>query len=217
MKKTSKALLLVLCAVLLVTASVMGTMAYLTSTDTVENTFTVGKVKITMDEADVNEYGEKLNSDGELWQQGEDYADRVKGNEYKLIPSHKYVKDPVIFVHAKSEPCYLFVKLDNKIEAYEAATNTIAAQMGANDWNYIEEDAVWVYKDIVDTSDMTVDQPINLFKTFTIADNAQSIAGWDNISPADTIVTVNAYAIQADGFANAEAAWDVTFGAEANG
>ena len=211
MKKTSKALLLVLCAVLLVTASVMGTMAYLTSTDTVENTFTVGKVKITMDEADVNEYGEKLNSDGELWQQGEDYADRVKGNEYKLIPSHKYVKDPVIFVHAKSEPCYLFVKLDNKIEAYEAATNTIAAQMGANDWNYIEEDAVWVYKDIVDTSDMTVDQPINLFKTFTIADNAQSIAGWDNISPADTIVTVNAYAIQADGFANAEAAWDATF------
>ena len=51
MKTKSKALLLTLCAVLLVAASVMGTMAYLTSTDKVENTFTVGNVKITLDEA----------------------------------------------------------------------------------------------------------------------------------------------------------------------
>ena len=40
MKKTKKALLLSLCAVMLVTASVLGTMAYLTSTDEVVNTFT---------------------------------------------------------------------------------------------------------------------------------------------------------------------------------
>lgn len=59
MKTKSKALLLTLCAVLLVAASVMGTMAYLTSTDKVENTFTVGNVKITLDEA-------KVNTDGTL-------------------------------------------------------------------------------------------------------------------------------------------------------
>ena len=41
MKTRSKALLLTLCAVLLVAASVLGTMAYLTSTDEVTNTFTV--------------------------------------------------------------------------------------------------------------------------------------------------------------------------------
>ena len=46
MKKTKKALLLSLCAVMLVTASVLGTMAYLTSTDEVVNTFTVGNVAI---------------------------------------------------------------------------------------------------------------------------------------------------------------------------
>ncbi len=57
MKKKTKALMLVLCAVLLVTASVLGTMAYLTSTDQVVNTFTVGKVAITLDEAKVNADG----------------------------------------------------------------------------------------------------------------------------------------------------------------
>ena len=54
MKKTKKALLLSLCAVMLVTASVLGTMAYLTSTDEVVNTFTVGNVAITLDETDVD-------------------------------------------------------------------------------------------------------------------------------------------------------------------
>ena len=55
--KKSKAILMALCAVLLVAASVMGTLAYLTSTDTVTNTFTVGNVQIKLDEAKVNEEG----------------------------------------------------------------------------------------------------------------------------------------------------------------
>ena len=51
MKTKSKALLLTLCAVLLVTASVLGTMAFLTSNDEVVNTFSVGSVAIKLDEA----------------------------------------------------------------------------------------------------------------------------------------------------------------------
>ena len=50
MKTKSKALLLTLCAVLLVTASVLGTMAYLTSQDQVVNTFTVGSVAIKLED-----------------------------------------------------------------------------------------------------------------------------------------------------------------------
>ena len=60
MKKTSKALLLTICAVLLVAASVMGTMAYLTSADEVKNTFTVGKVAIKQDEAKVDANGKDV-------------------------------------------------------------------------------------------------------------------------------------------------------------
>ena len=42
-----KPLLTLCCALLLVAAGVFGTLAYLTGTDTVNNTFTVGNVKIT--------------------------------------------------------------------------------------------------------------------------------------------------------------------------
>lgn len=100
MKTKSKALLLTLCAVLLVAASVLGTMAYLTSTDTVENTFTVGNVAIKLDEA-------KANTDGSLVEG----ADRVKGNEYHLLPGHTYTKDPTVTVKAVSEASYVRLKV----------------------------------------------------------------------------------------------------------
>lgn len=99
MKNKSKALLMTLCAVLLVAASVLGTMAYLTSTDEVENTFTVGNVKITLDEA-------KVNADGTP-----NGTDRVKGNEYKLMPGHTYVKDPTVTVKAPSVDSYVRMKV----------------------------------------------------------------------------------------------------------
>lgn len=99
MKTKSKALLMTLCAVLLVAASVLGTMAYLTSTDGVENTFTVGNVKITLDEA-------KVNADGTP-----NGTDRVKGNEYKLMPGHTYVKDPTVTVKAPSVDSYVRMKV----------------------------------------------------------------------------------------------------------
>ena len=57
MKTKSKILLLMLCAVALVAASVLGTLAYLTSQDTVTNTCTVGKVAITRDESKVGARG----------------------------------------------------------------------------------------------------------------------------------------------------------------
>lgn len=95
MKTKSKALLLTLCAVLLVAASVLGTMAYLTSTDTVTNTFTVGKVEITLDETDVT------NPNGP----------RVKANSYKLMPGTTYTKDPTVTVKAGSEESYVRMKV----------------------------------------------------------------------------------------------------------
>ena len=99
MKTKSKALLMTLCAVLLVAASVLGTMAYLTSTDEVENTFTVGNVKITLDEA-------KVNADGTV-----NGNERVKGNEYKLMPGHTYTKDPTVTVKKPSVDSYVRMKV----------------------------------------------------------------------------------------------------------
>ena len=100
MKTKSKALLLTLCAVLLVAASVLGTMAYLTSTDTVTNTFTVGKVEIKLDEAKVNADGIPVEGAG-----------RVMENSYKLMPGTTYTKDPTVTVKAGSEDSYVRMKV----------------------------------------------------------------------------------------------------------
>ena len=83
MKTARKVLVLALCAVLLVSATIMGTMAYLTSTDEVTNTFTVGNVTITLDEAQVN-------TDGTLVT---DATNRTDANKYHLIPGHSYIKE----------------------------------------------------------------------------------------------------------------------------
>ena len=80
MKSKKKVFLTVLCAAALVVASVLGTMAYLTSkTGPVTNTFTVGNVNITLDETDVTPMGVK------------DTDTKVTENSYKLIPGHTYI------------------------------------------------------------------------------------------------------------------------------
>ena len=99
-KTKTKALLMSLCAVLLVAASVLGTMAYLTDSKDVKNTFTVGNVAIKLDEA-------KVTTDGKIVQG----ADRVQTNDYKLLPGHTYVKDPTVTVLKPSVDSYVRMKV----------------------------------------------------------------------------------------------------------
>lgn len=100
MKTRRNALLLSFCAVLLVVASVFGTVAYMTSKDQVKNTFTVGKVAINLDEAKVTEDGKPVEG-----------ADRVKENSYKLLPGLTYTKDPMVTVLDGSEASYVRMKV----------------------------------------------------------------------------------------------------------
>lgn len=197
MKKKTKALMLVLCAVLLVTASVLGTMAYLTSRDEVVNTFTVGKVAITLDEAKVKEDGTAVTP-----------AERVKENAYHLLPGHTYTKDPMVHVQANSEDSFIFVKVENGIANYEDRP-TIAEQIAARGWTPLTGVANVYYKAYTKSAEIT-DLPV--FGNFTIANHANAADGWNNFS-AETKVTVTAYAVQQDGFASAAAAWGETFGA----
>ena len=118
-KTKTKALLMSLCAVLLVAASVLGTMAYLTDSKDVKNTFTVGNVAIKLDEAKVDDMGNLVkNQDGTL-------ADRVIQNEYKLLPGHTYVKDPTVTVQAPSVASYVRMKVtfNNATELIKICTD----------------------------------------------------------------------------------------------
>ena len=193
MKTKTKALALALCAVLLVVSTVFVTMAYLTSKDSVTNTFTVGKVTITLDEAKVTADGEKVQG-----------ADRVKENKYHLIPGHFYVKDPTIHVANGSEECWLFVKVENGLANAEASGATsIESQMANKGWTKVEGTDVYAY-----ATKQAAGANVIVFDSFTIA-------GTTDVSLyEDAKIIVTAYAIQADGFATAAAAW-ADAGAEA--
>jgi len=146
MKTKSKALLLTLCAVLLVTASVLGTMAFLTSTASVENTFTVGSVKITLDEAKVTTDGKPVEG-----------AARVAANSYKLMPGHTYTKDPTIHVDAASEDCFIRAKvtLTNAKEWIAIATK-YADNKVENIIKGTDDNIWWVSQPAVDETANTV-------------------------------------------------------------
>ena len=202
-----KKLMTVLALVLVIALSVAGTYAYLTDSKSVKNTFTVGKVAITLDEAKVNVDGQKLNKDGEVAAPNEELAPRVNKNSYKLMPGTFYVKDPTVVVTGGSENCWLFVKVENGVAAYEkAGDTTIAKQIETKGWTAL--DAVnypGVYYKSVTKNDAV--QTFVVFENFTIADKADEVAGWSNVTAENTNITVTAYAIQADGFTTPAAAW----------
>ena len=218
MKTRSKALLLTLCAVLLVAASVLGTMAFLTSTASVKNTFTVGSVKITLDEAKVTPDGKPVEG-----------AARVAENSYKLMPGHTYTKDPTIHVDAASEDCFIRAKVtltnakewiaiatryaDNKVENIIKGTDD-------NIW-WVSQPAVdetantvtytFVYKNESHTDELgkriwtsTDSKDLVLFKEIAIPGGLTN----DELkSVGASTITVVAEAIQADGFETEAAAW----------
>lgn len=192
MKTRTKALLLVLSALLLIVSTVFATMAYLTSTAEVTNTFSVGNVTISMDEAKVTEYGVVEG------------ATRVTANTYKLIPGHTYTKDPTVVVEADSEKCYVFVRIVNEIATIESGT-TIESQIATNGWTLLDGTTDVFYK-VVDTS--AADQKLVVFEEFTIATNAK-VADYLNKT-----IKVKAYAIQFDGFdGNVSGAWTAVYSA----
>ena len=237
MKTRSKALLLTLCAVLLVTASVLGTMAFLTSTDGVENTFTVGSVNITLDEA-------KVKTDGTPFEG----AARVKANEYHLLPGHTYTKDPTVTVKDGSESAYVRLKVtfNNAANIIAMCTDPEYADDGPTGVenafplirmvNFVEANAAkWdgiIPDNMADTEEMLdnskyfqktgdtltyyfyyetpVAAPDGDVKLETLFD-AVTVPDWvkgDQLAKLnDFKITVVAEAIQADGFTNAEAAW----------
>lgn len=211
--KKFKALLVVACALLLVAASVFGTMAYLTSTDTVTNTFTVGKVNIKLDEAKVNADGTPVAN-----------AERVKANEYMLLPGHTYTKDPTVTVEAGSEDSYVRMKVEVKNIDQLKAVFTDVSYYGTNgvfllqklvgDW----DNAKWAsvgYEQSADDKTGTYEfryyqktgpatlEP--LFTTITIPGSVDA-AGLEKLGNVQ--IKITGEAIQADGFTDANAAWN---------
>ena len=226
MKTKSKALLLTLCAVLLVAASVLGTMAYLTSTDTVTNTFTVGKVEIKLDETDVTDPN----------------GPRVKANSYKLMPGTTYTKDPTVTVLKGSEESYVRMKVTfnnaSKLMAMLPSADNLApilfltnyTSTGYNVWapefnmdeaaGFLADTKYYVYDAANDTATFIFYYPamvkakdvaagdLALEPIFTEISLPEHVTGEQLAELNNFQITVVAEAIQAGSFANADKAWE---------
>lgn len=229
MKARNKILLLALCMAALIAVSVLGTMAYLTSTDKVTNTFTVGQVKITLDEAKVNTAGEKLYVPAGVTEtdnfnnytttaEGNTIAKRVKGNEYKLLPGHTYTKDPTVTVLANSEESYVRMVVtatfDNALTDALIAENIDEIFQGYNstEWNRTSktvDDAKKVITYVYDYK-TTVSAGADAQKLPALFTAIKIPGEWKNEQLAavgNFKIDIVAEAIQKDGFDGAAAAW----------
>ena len=234
-----KPLLTLCCALLLVAAGVFGTLAYLTGTDTVNNTFTVGNVQIKLDEAKVNTDGTPVAG-----------ADRVQANAYHLLPGHTYTKDPTVTVKAVSDDSYVRMKVTfNNAKAIialctdpefaeDSPTGVENAYPLIRMVDFVDANAAkWdgiIPDNMVDTEEMLADA--KYFAYDETADTltyyfyyAETVAAptadvvlpvlFDSVKLPDWVtntqlaalkdfrINVVAEAIQADGFADAGAAW----------
>lgn len=211
MKKKILSLTLVVC--LLAIAVVGGTLAYFTDTDNeVTNTFTVGNVQIKLDETVVDVYGDATT------------GGRVEeGNAYKLIPGHTYTKDPMVTVEANSEESYVRMLVTIDAVAMEVFGADFLPQNYVEGWNPDVWETTKVVKPVKDDNENTVayqyefryfetvntldgkDLPLDpLFDSFNIPADLDH----DDIEKLNGLnIVVKAEAIQADTFADADAAF----------
>ena len=191
MKKRTLALILAL--VLVFGAAVGGTIAYLTdTTGPVTNTFTVGKVDITLTET--------FNTDTDSDQEKDAW-------KAQLIPGTTYAKDPVVTVTGNSEDCWLFVKFEQNGDpaTYLTYTSNLTAE---NDWTRgdgtnipsnvwyraVAKDAAVKSFHLLDGDTVTIDSTTVTNETMTAASKAELV--------------YTAYACQKSGFeSDAAGAW----------
>lgn len=210
MKK--KVLLVGAMMVLVALASVGITMAYLTDTKTADNTFTMGDVKITLDETDIKN----------------PTSNRVTRNTYDVYPGAVVTKDPIVHNTGKNA-AYIraTVNVSNWMnlvaayypdfqetfpnDGYKAALNLLVGDLGEG-WSVVgveagdtftigQFDAKFILK--YDGTLAAGEDTTAMFQTVTIP------AGIDNANTESfKSVKVVAQAIQAQGFDTWEKAFE---------
>jgi len=184
----------VVSVVLLVGASVSGTLAWMLGyTTPVTNTFSTSDIRITIDESD--------------------------DLDLKMVPGCEIFKDPVVTVEKDSEPCWLFVLIEES-KNYDEYLEKYIINNEDNEWKEIKDNALLptmkLYaRKVVDDTDAT--KPLSTDKSFyilkdnkvTVKDTVtkeqmNKISGVDGAKPS---LTFTAYAIQCEGIDTAEKAW----------
>lgn len=185
--RSFRGLVLVLALALIVGVAGGATFAWLTAkTDPVVNTFTYGDINITLEEN--------------------------TGSDYKIIPGVAIEKDPLVTVLAKSEACWLFVKVEEENwpefadgegeNAVRKVKYDIADGWTKGDGTDIPAN---VYYREVDAKDADQKFPVLKDNKITVSDTLTKIE-INSISTKPKL-SITAYAIQKDGMGTAEKAW----------
>ena len=170
----SKTLVLALAVMLIVGATVGGTIAWLTAqTESVVNTFSATDIKVTLEETKgLNEQGKWKNA---------------------MVPGVSYDKDPVVTVTDETTvDCYLFVKFveNDAARTYLNYTSTLTE---ANGWKVVpDETDVW-YR-IVKTTDKT--KSWNLLEGDKVTVNGETVTKETMTEAAGAKLAYTAYAVQ---------------------
>jgi predicted ribosomally synthesized peptide with SipW-like signal peptide len=213
MFKSRRTIAMVLALIVSMGLSVYGTLAYLSDHEQVVNTFTVGMVDITLDETDVDINGQPTGE-----------PERVESNEYHLLPGHSYVKDPTVTVSAGSEESYIRATVTlNKLSEI-----TAISCLGGSDFlpeNFVTgwDRTIWIPTAVTkDEAANTVTYEFRYYKTVDAKEAAEDIVleplfqtieipgeitGDELATLSELEVVVNAHAIQAHSFADADEAW----------
>ncbi len=178
-KTGRRAIIVMLCALLLVGASVLGTWAYLTATTAAkENTFTYGDIGLTLDES--------------------------TGSSYKIVPGVDISKDPTVKVAAGSEACWLFVKVEQTGTFLDGVSYEIA-----DGWTALEGQSGVYYRQVAAVTAETSFAVLKGNKITVSADitsgQIHDLTGNDKTPK----LTFTAYAVQQATVASAAAAWDI--------
>lgn len=147
--KMRKGILVLLCVMALVIASVFGTLAYLTDTETATNTFTVGQVGLELDEFDYD-HGTDADEDPseETKPDGDGNVEvRDTKNKYHLLPGHTYDKDPIVTVESGSEKSY--VRIIMTVHNASAVQAIIDADDTVKDGVTTSKGAIVDFKDLL--------------------------------------------------------------------
>lgn len=177
--RSIRGLVLVLALALIVGVAGGATFAWLTAkTDPVVNTFTYGDINITLAEN--------------------------TGSDYKIIPGVDIEKDPLVTVLAKSEACWLFVKVDEEgTFVADKVTYSIADGWRKGDGTSIPAN---VYYREVDAKDAAQEFPVLKDNKITVSDTLTKIDIKDILTTTPKL-SITAYAIQKDGMTDAAEAW----------
>lgn len=215
-----RVLTLVLAFVLVMGASVAGTLAWLTAeTDEVINTFTSAELFANAENFTLWEHQAVLGTDGTYTLN----ATETKANTYDILPGVNIPKDPTVDVVGLQAHAYLYIKVTDALPAglsYTIDSTNWEKLSGYEDiyvfkGNYAEGKAV--ENNVIPATDAA---PVTFLANILTQNNdgtAITVAGNYNIT-TDTGLTLSfdAYMVQATGTGTAIQAWELNYPAVGN-